>query len=713
MKKRILSIFIILILTFGLLPTLSFAATSGNCGAKLKWQLDTDSGTLTITGTGTMSSSIPWYSQREKIKSIIIEKGVTSIYREAFRDCNKLESVTLPEGLKTIGNSAFDGCLLLDSITVPQTVETVGDAAFFGCSLLKSVYISDMKKWCNILFDYHYSNPLSNGADLYLDGALITDLTIPAGVEKIKSYAFDGCTSITSISIPTSVTSIEQKAFNGCSGLASVKIPENVSSICHSAFNDCVSLKSISIPNSMSSIESSAFYGCISLKEVHITSIKSWCKIGFSDAAANPLNNGAALYLNGEIVTNVIIPSGITKIKNYTFERCSSIVSVTIPEGVTFIGDSAFYGCLLLKTVVIPDSVDTISDFAFSGCVSLCDVTISNGVTSIGDYAFESCKEIKRISIPETVDSIGNSAFEDSGIRVVYIPNSELDIGVGAFENTHISYVYFGGSEEDKQNLSIMRDNASLDSAMWVYDSTELPEHQYDDSCDKDCNICGATRTIPHVYGDYVSDNNASEKADGTKTRTCSVCGHEETVTAVGTKWQSSFTDIKTKDFYYKPTLWAVANGITTGTSKTTFSPNEACTRGQIVTFLWRAAGCPEPTTTTMPFTDVKNSAFYKKAVLWAVENGITSGTSKTTFSPNAPCTRGQIATFLWRAKGKPAPKSANMPFGDVAKKDFYYKAVQWAVENKITSGTSKTTFAPTDSCTRGQIVTFLYRAYK
>ena len=158
--------------------------------------------------------------------------------------------------------------------------------------------------------------------------------------------------------------------------------------------------------------------------------------------------------------------------------------------------------------------------------------------------------------------------------------------------------------------------------------------------------------------------------------------------------------------------LWAVSKEITKGTSETSFSPDEDCTRGQIVTFLWRAAGCPEPTTTNMPFADVTGKAFYKKAVLWAVENGITSGLTATRFGPNDPCTRGQIATFLWRAKGKPEPTTTDMPFTDVKAKDYYYKAVLWAVENKITTGTLATTFSPKDTCTRGQIVTFLYRAY-
>lgn len=234
--------------------------------------------------------------------------------------------------------------------------------------------------------------------------------------------------------------------------------------------------------------------------------------------------------------------------------------------------------------------------------------------------------------------------------------------------------------------------------------------HTFDNDCDTNCD-CGYVRTITHRYGEYIYNNDATTTKDGTKTRTCSVCGATQTVTAAGTKWTNPFTDVKETDFYYTPVLWAVENGITSGTSKTTFGPNEACTRGQIATFLWRAAGCPAPKTSNNPFTDVKSSDFYYKAVLWAVGEGITSGTSKTTFGSNAPCTRGQIATFLHRAAGSPAPKGSNNPFKDVGSNQYYYKAVLWAVENNITSGTSATTFSPNAACTRGQIVTFLYRS--
>lgn len=172
---------------------------------------------------------------------------------------------------------------------------------------------------------------------------------------------------------------------------------------------------------------------------------------------------------------------------------------------------------------------------------------------------------------------------------------------------------------------------------------------------------------------------------------------------------EGTFADVSPDAYYADAVEWAVANGITGGTTATTFSPNNPCTRAHAVTFLWRAAGEPEPETTAMPFTDVAEGAYYYDAVLWAMENGITEGTTETTFSPDAPCTRAQIVTFLWRSEGKPAPQSA-MGFTDVAAGAYYFDAVAWAVENGITNGTSAAAFSPYNTCTRAQIVTFIYR---
>ena len=165
-------------------------------------------------------------------------------------------------------------------------------------------------------------------------------------------------------------------------------------------------------------------------------------------------------------------------------------------------------------------------------------------------------------------------------------------------------------------------------------------------------------------------------------------------------------------DYFFAPVYWAYEHDpqITKGTSEKLFSPNAGCTRAQVVTFLWRALGEPEPEKKENPFKDVAEGQYYYNAVLWAVEKGVTTGTSADKFSPNATCTRGQIVTFLWRAMDKPEPK-AESAFADVDGGQYYAKAVAWAVESGVTKGTSATKFSPNATCTRGQIVTFLWRA--
>ncbi len=246
------------------------------------------------------------------------------------------------------------------------------------------------------------------------------------------------------------------------------------------------------------------------------------------------------------------------------------------------------------------------------------------------------------------------------------------------------------------------------------------------------CKDCDATRTelIPatgHKWDEGEETKAPTCTEQGVKTFTCEHCGdtYTENLAATGHKWDDgkcticgqkkpdqqpsvSFVDVKPDAYYYNAVLWAVENGITTGTTTTTFSPDNNCTRGQAVTFLWRAFGCPE-VESSATFSDVVKGSYYEKAVAWAVSEGITKGTSKTTFSPDATCTRSQIVTFLFRAEDAIAGSAVN-PFKDVAESTYYYNAVLWAVENGITTGTTTTTFSPDNNCTRGQIVTFLFR---
>ena len=179
---------------------------------------------------------------------------------------------------------------------------------------------------------------------------------------------------------------------------------------------------------------------------------------------------------------------------------------------------------------------------------------------------------------------------------------------------------------------------------------------------------------------------------------------------APGGATQNPFVDVKQGDYYYNAVQWAVGKKITSGTSATTFTPDGICTRAQTVTFLWRSQGSPKAAGAENPFTDVSKDAYYYDAVLWAVEQGITNGTSATTFSPDATVTRGQTAAFLWRVAKQPQVDQTANPFADVTQNAYYYNAVLWAVAKEITNGTSSTTFSPDQGCTRAQIVTFLWR---
>ena len=200
-----------------------------------------------------------------------------------------------------------------------------------------------------------------------------------------------------------------------------------------------------------------------------------------------------------------------------------------------------------------------------------------------------------------------------------------------------------------------------------------------------------------------------TDNGDGTYSFTQPAGKVNVEVTFAGTEPENPFVDVSANAYYYDAVLWAVENGITDGTGDgTTFSPDAPCTRAQIVTFLWRAAGCPEPKSLSS-FADVPAESYYAKAVAWAVENGITTGTGDGKFSPDATCTRAQAMAFIWRSQKSVAPDGVNS-FTDVAADAYYANAVQWAVENGITGGTTATTFSPNASCTRAQIVTFLYR---
>ena len=433
------------------------------------------------------------FSDCTSLKSITIPDSVTGIEDFAFSDCTSLTSITIPDSVTSIGSSAFSGCTSLTSITIPDSVTSIGQYAFYDCTSIV-IYCEATNKpsgwdtsWnisCPVVWNcnnnevsvtgyryfvaddglrYRVQDGIANivGQSKSLSGSIeipasITYKDVAYSVTSIGGYAFDNCTSLTSITIPDSVTSIGTSAFSGCTSLTSISIPNSVTSIGDYTFSDCTSLTSITIPESVTSIGGYAFYGCTSLisvtipdsvtsinwfafrdctslTEVHISDIAAWCAMEFG-TYANPLAHAGNLYLNGNLVTELEIPNGVTSIGNHAFEGCTSLASITIPDSVTSIGSYAFEGCTSLASMTIGDSVTSIGLSAFSGCTSLTSVTIPNSVSSIGYSAFSGCTSLTSITIPDSVTSIGGSAFSGcTSLISVTIPDSVTSIEDSAF----------------------------------------------------------------------------------------------------------------------------------------------------------------------------------------------------------------------------------------------------------------------------------------
>ena len=350
--------------------------------------------------------------------------------------------IVFDNDVQTIPSSAFKNCNSITTITLPESVTLIGEYAFYGCSSLTSVYYKgELSDWCNIDFYSGTSNPLYNGAKLYINNTEVTEVTIPSDISKIKNYAFYGCSSLTSITIPDSVTSIGRYAFEGCTGelivncnipsassssygafynskFTKVTIGDSVTSIGDYAFYNCNSLTSVIIPKSVTSIGNSAFNGCTGELIVN-------CNI----PSASSSSYGA--FYNSKF-TKVTIGDSVTSIGDYTFYNCSSLACITIPESVTSIGRSAFDGCTgeLIVNCNIPSASDYDEGAFYSS--KFTKVTIGDSITSIGDYAFYNCSSLTSITIPESVTTFGERAFD--GCTGELIVNCNIP---SASENKH------------------------------------------------------------------------------------------------------------------------------------------------------------------------------------------------------------------------------------------------------------------------------------
>ena len=528
-------------------------------------------------------------------------------------------------------------------------------------------------------------------------------------VTSIGGSAFRYCTSLTSVTIPDSVTSIGGWAFTDCASLTSVTIPDGVTSIGEYTFSWCTSLTSVTIPDSVTSIGEFAFHNCKSL-------------------------------------TSMTIPRSVVSIGYDAFGWCESLTSVTILDGVRSIGNSAFTDCKSLTSVTIPNSVTSIGRGAFSSCASLTGIWVAEGnshyvsdasgvlfnkdkttlvqcpgafavytipgsVTSIGDDAFSGCASLTSVTIPDSVTSIGNYAFSCCGsLTDVYFTGTEtawncITIGTAndALKNANIHYNYVSHTHSYKDVVTAPT-------------CTEKGYTTHTCACG-DSYVDTYVDALGHAWDNGKVTKEPTETETGVKTFTCTRCNETKTesIPVVSVDVTEMFSDV-TKNWAYPGIQYCVTHKLMGSTGGDKFAPTMMTTRAQIVQILYNLEGEPKVSGTT-PFTDLTQD-WYQDAVLWAYQTGVVAGTSSTTFEPDLPVTREQIAVILMEYMTRvlklertwtPADLST-FPDADSVS-DWAKDAMADAVGLGLISGASnggQTYLNPQGSATREQVATIL-----
>ena len=484
----------------------------------------------------------------------------------------------------------------------------------------------------------------------------IKSVVVEPGILELGSHAFSYCEKLQSVSLPKTLVSMIDMVFYKCTSLKSIDLPDSIINMGGGVFEECTSLTSLKYPKNLEAVWAQSLRGCTSL-------------------------------------TSVTLPPNVKTIMCRAFQDCTKLTSIQIPASVQRIEFDAFLNTgIYNQESNWSGNVLHLGPWAIAGKPDAAEIKIKDGTKYIADNAFDGMKSLVKVELPETLTAIGCNAFGgDQSLVTLDFPNSLTTIG---------SYAFSGCTalEEITIPASVTLIESNVFSNCENLDVTIL---------NPTCRIIGEEYHLPMTLG--VHEKAVIRGYDGSTAQEYAEHFHQSFV-SLG---QAPFTDVPTGAYYEEAVSWAVENEITNGTALGRFSPNNTCTRGQVVTFLHRAMGAPAAEQAEIPFTDLKAGAFYENAVAWAVKNRITSGVTETSFGPEGTSTRGQVVTFLWRVSGCPEPAVQEKTFTDVTPGAFYEKAVAWAVENDITKGMTDTSFAPDNTCTRGQIVTFLYRAMR
>ena len=719
MKKRIVSFILAALLICTLLPTSVFAAgivASGTCGNNLTWALD-DAGTLTISGTGNMKNysmqkvnnkyitTAPWGEYYDTIKSVVIEAGVTSIGSSAFNGCSSLASVTIPDSVTSIGDYAFYGCSSLESVTIPDSVTTIGEAAFRNCSSLASVTIPDsVTSIGNYAFDV-----CSKLKDAAFGGTKeeweATGYTFPSYVRMHYSCkSLDGHYVPVEVKEPNCQSTGYIKYNCNCGYEYTETLPKShdyvfsktVAPTCYEHGYDLLKCSKCGAEKKeyhddellqhsyvVSEVEPSCLVGGYKLHKCSV------CGYSYKDEVVQPLGHSET---NAEAKAPTCTEAGHTA--GTCCSRCGKIMSGMAE--IAALGHSFGEWKVTTAPTCTEKGVET-------RYCSRCDATETREVDALGHAL------VHHDGKAATCTEAGWEAY-DTCSRCDYTTYKEIPATGHSYTSvvteptcTEQGYTTHTCACGDSYVDSYVD---ALGHSFGEWTVTTAPTCTEKGVETRYCSRCDATETreanaLGHDYKDGV----------------CTVCGAKDPDYKPPVK-ENPFVDVSESSVYYDAILWAYYHEpeqITSGFDATHFGPQNACTRAQVVTFLWRAAGCPEPTGSVDIFKDAADIASpYRKAVAWAVEKGITTGYEDSTFRPNDSVTRAQFVTFLWRYENRPATSGSIAGFTDASSiSGPYQQAVAWAVEKGITTGYGDGSFRPNAICPRWAVVLFMYRDMK
>ena len=747
MRKRLLSFVLAVLMIASLLPATALAAgivDSGTCGAEgdgsnLTWTLDSE-GVLTISGSGAMHDydySSPWHESGNQIQSVFMANGVTSIGNFAFSECTSLTSMTIPDSVTCIGNCAFDSCTSLTSVTIPDSVTSIGVYAFCACTSLKSVTIPDSVtsigdyafSYCTSLtgiwVDEGNSHYFSDASGVLFNkdktvlaqcpGAFSGSYAIPDGVTSINDAAFVNCESLTSVTIPDGVTNIGYEVFAGCTSLANMVLPNGVTRIGAEAFDWCTSMKSITIPDGVTSIGYDAFSNCKSLTNVYFTGTEeAWNGITI-DGGNDALKN-AKIHCNYVSHTHSykdVVTAPTCTEKGYTTHTCSCGDSY-VDTYVDALGHAWDNG----KVTKEPTETETgVKTFTCTRCgetrtetmpviphVHSYNAVVTAPTCTEKGYTTHTCA-CGDSYVDTYTDALGHAW--DNG-KVTKEP-TETETGVKTFTCTRCG-------ETKTETIPMLTHEHSYKDVVTAPTCTEKGYTTHTCACGKSY-VDTYVDALGHAWDEGVVVKAATEDKTGTRKLTCTRCGEvKETIIPMQVVVADRFDDVSATSWSNPGIQYCVENGLMSGTGGDQFAPSIATTRAQIVQILYNLEGEPKVSGTT-PFTDLTQD-WYQDAVLWAYQTGVVAGTSSTTFEPDRPVTREQIAVILMEYVTRvlklertwtPADLST-FPDADSVS-DWAKDAMADAVALGLISGASnggQTYLEPQGSATREQVATIL-----